>query len=70
MEDNSLLVADSENNGREEVMSLVANLMTFQARPLLWRPPSSCTLTTTTTARDPSRRRPGRYGATLATRIK
>ena len=35
MEDNSLLVADSENNGREEVISLVANPMTFQTRKAL-----------------------------------
>ena len=33
--DNSMLVANSENNGREEVISLVANPMTFQTRKAL-----------------------------------
>ena len=63
-----MLVADSENYGREEVMTLEANFMTFQIEGSCT--PSSYTLTTTTTARGPSRPTPGRYGATLATRRK
>ena len=40
----------SDNNGREDVMTLVVNIMTFQIKALARRTPSSCTLTTTTTA--------------------
>ena len=59
-------------NDKVWVESLISNLPTLpdKAKTCLWEIPSSCTLTTTTAARDPSRPTPGRYGATLATRRK
>ena len=63
-----MLVADNENNGRKEVMTLEANLMTFPDRRLLH--PLPLYANNYNNGGDPSRPTPGRYGATLATRIK